>query len=464
MEMKKMKKRILTGSIIALFLLASYGGLMVVTDVTAHPPADMQLGYDFENQILNVTITHVTPAPQTHYVYKIDIETKNGLLEKNYESQPTTSVFTYSYPIDAEEGDTITITAYCNIQGSVTRIVTITGENSPPSRPTITGPTSGTTGTSYTYEIVSTDPDNDKIFYCINWDDGSDEFCTNLFNSGEKTTISHTWTTDGNYAITVKATDENEAESDIATLQIAMPKTDSFQQTPHIVLAEMGSTSWCPNCPRADERITEIFSSGLSPFYYVTLVYDLNTIAAKRGRQLSDSYIPMLYLDGGYQVVDSTTGYSSAITTLANRDVHPLKIELTAEWKGNADIEVTVNVINEGTGSYLGHLRVYMTEITSRWNNQEGEPYHYGFLDYAFDRYIRLPEGGTYMDTTAWSGSSDHGGQTYGDITPDNIMVIGAVSHWLPHLQENPWTDPRPYRFFAQYVDQTTAALVTSSV
>ena len=77
----------------------------------------------------------------------------------------------------------------------------------------------------------------------------------------------------------------------------------------------------------------------------------------------------------------------------------------------------------------------------------------------SFDKYLRIPPGDTFEETTTWRGSDSHGGQTYADITQDNIMIIGTISHWVPHLQSNPWTTPRPYRFLAQYVYQTHAVM-----
>ena len=105
-----------------------------------------------------------------------------------------------------------------------------TNLNNPPAKPTISGPTSGETGTSYTYTAVTTDPDGDKVFYCFDWGDG-DEFCTNLYDSGEQVTLSHTWDSDGDYTVTVKATDENGAESEPATLKVSMPLTHSSNPT-----------------------------------------------------------------------------------------------------------------------------------------------------------------------------------------------------------------------------------------
>ena len=94
--------------------------------------------------------------------------------------------------------------------------------NAPPEKPTITGPTDGETGKTYTYTATTTDPDGDKIFYCFNWGDGN-EFCTDTVNSGESVQASHSWSEDGTYVITVTATDDKGATSEPATLSVKMP-------------------------------------------------------------------------------------------------------------------------------------------------------------------------------------------------------------------------------------------------
>ena len=53
--------------------------------------------------------------------------------------------------------------------------------NEPPEIPTIEGPTSGTTGTTYTYKFCSNDPDGDDIYYCVDWGEGGGE----VVDSGE---------------------------------------------------------------------------------------------------------------------------------------------------------------------------------------------------------------------------------------------------------------------------------------
>ena len=103
--------------------------------------------------------------------------------------------------------------------------VTVTSDNQAPSKPTIDGPTSGQSGISYTYKIQSEDPEGDQVYYCIDWGDGSSEVCLGPFTSGEEQSVSHTFESDGDYTIRVKARDSNQAESDWATLSVSMPRS-----------------------------------------------------------------------------------------------------------------------------------------------------------------------------------------------------------------------------------------------
>ena len=94
--------------------------------------------------------------------------------------------------------------------------------NDPPQKPSITGPTNGEAGKTYTYTVVTVDPDGDKVKYCIDWGDG-EQFCTVYEKSGEEIKIQHTWKEKGTYTITVTATDIHGAESPPATLKVTMP-------------------------------------------------------------------------------------------------------------------------------------------------------------------------------------------------------------------------------------------------
>lgn len=111
------------------------------------------------------------------------------------------------------------------IEIDVTIVNDLEIQNDPPEIPTIVGPSSGRNGKTYDYKISTTDPDGDNVYYWILWYDG----CPGVswdgpYNSGEEIIKSFSWDNQGNYTISVKAKDENGAESDWATLEIKMPK------------------------------------------------------------------------------------------------------------------------------------------------------------------------------------------------------------------------------------------------
>lgn len=96
----------------------------------AHPPSEMDLSYDLENQTLTVAITHVTIEPRSHRVYLVEIE-KNGemYLTRQYDEQPG-NTFTDTFIVEAEVGDELTVTAYCSLFGSITKSISVTGGES----------------------------------------------------------------------------------------------------------------------------------------------------------------------------------------------------------------------------------------------------------------------------------------------------------------------------------------------
>ncbi len=86
--------------------------------------------------------------------------------------------------------------------------------NRPPNTPSKpSGPTSGYTGSSYTYSTSTTDPDGDSIYYIFDWDDGSTT-TVGPYSSGTSVSASHTWSSSGTYHVTVKAKDVNGLLSD----------------------------------------------------------------------------------------------------------------------------------------------------------------------------------------------------------------------------------------------------------
>jgi hypothetical protein len=90
----------------------------------------------------------------------------------------------------------------------------ITVENHPPEKPDIDGPTIGAEGIEYEYSFYTTDPDEDDVYYYIEWGDGQVEEWIGSYNSGEIATVNHTWISPDDYEIRAKAKDINNEESE----------------------------------------------------------------------------------------------------------------------------------------------------------------------------------------------------------------------------------------------------------
>ena len=96
--------------------------------------------------------------------------------------------------------------------------------NDPPNQPEINGPASGKIGTAYDYIFNAVDPNGDQVKYIIDWGDGKTD-TTDLNQSGEDVTVSHTWSKKGEYTIKVHAQDEYGSDSLDATFSVTMPRT-----------------------------------------------------------------------------------------------------------------------------------------------------------------------------------------------------------------------------------------------
>ena len=123
--------------------------------------------------------------------------------------------------------------------------------NSPPNKPTITGPSSGKAGNSYSYSTSTTDPNGDQIYYWFDWDDGTTSGWKGPYNSGQIASASHIWSAQGSYIIKVKAKDDPNGDGDLSDgtesvwsdpLPISMPKNKAvnllflrfLEEHPHI--------------------------------------------------------------------------------------------------------------------------------------------------------------------------------------------------------------------------------------
>ncbi len=259
----------------------------------------------------------------------------------------------------------------------------------------------------------------------------------------------------------------------------AIPYNEEIQTTSedftHTVLVEECTATWCPNCPYAAEALYNIYQSGDYPFYYVALVNDMDTVANERNREYSFGFVkvfafPTIYVDGGdtnFVGRENTAELTEAQYRPlieqegARTPKQPINMTSSVSWDGDAKLTISITIKNEGNLPYFGKCRSYVTEIVSRWNNNFGDPYHFALLDYAVNKYVLLMPKVTKTITGTFDGTANHGNQTFGDITQDNIMVISALFNWQPHYRTGYQSGQYNQKYFAHFVDQATAATPT---
>jgi glutaredoxin len=221
-------------------------------------------------------------------------------------------------------------------------------------------------------------------------------------------------------------------------IEIKTPVSTNAEEFTHNVFVEYATTTTCGYCPTASSQLYSIYNSGDYDFYYVSLVANMNTKAYNRVKELGVTGVPDVYFDGEYKHVlgaqDDEQPYRNAIVQCGERAVPNIDIDANVEWKGGGTLKITVNVLNNEPTDYNGHLRVYVVEKESRWDDNGGNPYHFGVLDIPIDRSLSLisqpqqqgspsPLGDTYTFRKTWFGAL----YGFGDITQNNILVVASV-------------------------------------
>jgi outer membrane protein assembly factor BamB len=114
------------------------------------------------------------------------------------------------------------------------------GENQPPNKPDIDGPTSGKPNIEYDFSFNATDPNDDAVMYIIEWGDNYTEW-TEYSDSGEEIILTHSWSEPGTYTIKAKAKDVTELESKWSYFEVKI--LNEPPETPIII----GPNSGKPN-------------------------------------------------------------------------------------------------------------------------------------------------------------------------------------------------------------------------
>jgi len=205
----------------------------------------------------------------------------------------------------------------------------------------------------------------------------------------------------------------------------------------HTVFAGIALTQGCVPCHNWNQEIYNAYISGDYDFYYSSMiVWDkdgdvLNRKAYDWDSEYGVTTYPTSIFDGDYLRIigNIPEDIPDALNTCGNRTVANITANLTLSWVGNATINITATIQNNEATQYNGSIRAFITEIISRYKTAQGDPFYFGFLDFAFDENISISAGGNYINSTNWNGNEhgDEHGDDFGDINAHNIQVILAV-------------------------------------
>jgi thiol-disulfide isomerase/thioredoxin len=207
----------------------------------------------------------------------------------------------------------------------------------------------------------------------------------------------------------------------------------------HFVLGEQFTATWCGYCPTAAHQLEDIYYNDGYEFYYVALIGDVNDKASDRmGDYPTATGYPTVEFDGGYReetgAQSDKTAYEQAIEESGARSDTPVSAEVQMSWEGDSAIRVTARARWDEDGTIINptlqtHIRVYITEIDSRYQHNDGGNYRFGFLDYAFDQDLDLEPNTWWEEEVVWVGSDhqDSNGDDFGDIDYANIAIIATV-------------------------------------
>ena len=212
----------------------------------------------------------------------------------------------------------------------------------------------------------------------------------------------------------------------------------------HAVFGEEFTATWCVYCPSAAENLMKIYDEIPNEpyyhdkFFFVALITDVNDKADERMGDYPDvTGYPTVVFDGNDEKVSGgqsdTSNYESAIDNVGQRDDTDISLSVEMNHLGGDELELFVDMTwNEdaslGNPTFNGFVRAYIVEKESRYNNYDGDPYHFGFLDYAIETGVELEPHEQKTLYATWKGGDheDANGNDFSDIDYDNINIFVA--------------------------------------
>jgi hypothetical protein len=228
------------------------------------------------------------------------------------------------------------------------------------------------------------------------------------------------------------------------------------QNYSHTVFAGVAFTQSCGPCHNWSENIYNTYTSGLYDFEYASMIgYDekgnvLNYDAVFWSLNYTVGTFPTTIIDGDFERVsgDHIDELPDKLNSCGNRTVANITANLSAILVGNATMNISLTIENNEETNYTGYIRVFITEIISRYKTSLGDPFKFGFLDFAFNENIMINPGDVYTDYKIWNGyeNEDAHGDNFGDLKANNIQIALVV-----------------YNNSSGYVDETAIANVPNN-
>jgi len=234
----------------------------------------------------------------------------------------------------------------------------------------------------------------------------------------------------------------------------------------HSVFIEEASYTSCEPCTKVAKILHDIYESGKYNFYYVSLIQDKSDLAKKRVEEdFNIVGYPVVYIDGGYIVLSGgsvpESDFIKGIRDAEKRKVPEINVNITAEYNENkSELSTNIKIVNNEKEQYTGRLTVYLTEIISRWNQQNSKPYHFAVIDYIKNEKISI-------DSESEIVIPDKKNITefaVKDLDPANLMVVAVIFNSQSEKRDSFAGDfdkeNKKGNFNAYFADATSAAFI----